>query len=288
MRQSLLLYRDCRIMYVRLGGVKISNIGIKMTEMYMLEQLADGKTAIHRLHPMVKLVSTLFYIVVVISVGRYDFFTLIPFLFYPSILMPISETPYKPLFKRLLIALPFSLFAGISNIIFDTQISSYIYGVGISYGVISFFTILLKTYLTVMAVLLLVSTTTLKDLSHQLTRLKVPPVIVMLFTMIYRYISILLNEASTMFTSYILRCPKGKGINIRHMGSFVGQLLLRSIDRAERVYYAMKCRGYHGAVSYAQKRKMSFNDCAYLILICAIASSFRFIDFTYIMGKLFI
>lgn len=288
MRQSLLSAEAVALCARRLGGVKISSIASKITEMYMLEQLADGKTAIHRLHPMVKLVSTLLYIVIVISVGRYDFGALIPFLFYPSILMPISETPYKPLFKRLLIALPFSLFAGISNIIFDTQISFYIYGIGISYGVISFFTIILKTYLTVMAVLLLVSTTMLKDLSHQLTRLRIPPVIVMLFTMIYRYISILLNEASTMFTAYILRYPKGKGINIRHMGSFVGQLLLRSIDRAERVYFAMKCRGYHGAVGYAEKRKMVFSDYAYLILICGVALSFRFIDFAYIMGKLFI
>ena len=57
----------------------------------------------------------------------------------------------------------------------------------------------------------------------------------------------LLNEAVSMHTAYTLRTDNQKGIKMRDMGSFLGQLLLRSTDRAEQVYYAMKCRGFHGA-----------------------------------------
>jgi energy-coupling factor transporter transmembrane protein EcfT len=35
---------------------------------------------------------------------------------------------------------------------------------------------------------------------------------------------------------------QAKGLEMKHVGAFVGQLLLRSIDRAERVYAAMRAR----------------------------------------------
>ena len=47
-----------------------------------------------------------------------------------------------------------------------------------------------------------------------------------------------------MNTAYRLRARQSKGLEMRHMGSFIGHLLIRSADRAERVYAAMKCRGY--------------------------------------------
>ena len=56
-----------------------------------------------------------------------------------------------------------------------------------------------------------------------------------------------------MYTAYALRAPGQKGIKMKDMGSFTGQLILRSFDRAERVYQAMKCRGFHG-VYYGKKR----------------------------------
>ena len=256
--------------------------------MYTLEELADGNSAIHCLHPMGKLLSAILFIVTVVSVGRYDLVGLIPYLFYPFLLMPLSETPYCPVLKRLALALPFSLFAGVSNIIFDTKTAFFIGNFVVSFGLLSFFVILLKTYLLVMAVLILVSTTTLQALSGQMVRLKVPAVIVMLIMMTYRYISILLNEASSMITAYTLRSPKGKGIKITDMGSFVGQLLLRSIDRASRVYAAMKCRGFQGAAGYAPKRRATGKDVVFCALVCGLALAFRFADFTGLMGGLFV
>lgn len=39
---------------------------------------------------------------------------------------------------------------------------------------------------------------------------------------------------------------------MKDMGIFVGQLLLKSFDRAESIYVAMKCRGYDGNLSVCQ------------------------------------
>ena len=107
--------------------------------MYTLEQLAAGNTVIHRIHPMAKLIVTFAYIVTVVSFNRYEIIGLVPYLFYPSVLMALSETPYGPLLKRLAITLPFVLFAGLSNILFDTEAAAVLGGITITFGVLSCF-----------------------------------------------------------------------------------------------------------------------------------------------------
>ncbi len=69
----------------------MSGIGSKIHEIYALEQLSGGKSAVHRRHPLVKLIATLVYIVLVVSFDRAEFGRLIPFVFYPVVLMALSE-----------------------------------------------------------------------------------------------------------------------------------------------------------------------------------------------------
>jgi cobalt/nickel transport system permease protein len=159
-----------------------------------MENLATGQTAIHRLHPLAKLLSALVFIFFVASFGRYDFAHLAPYLFYPFIMMALAELPYRLLLPRVLIALPFCLFAGISNVIFDKAAAFSVGGVTVSLGVLSLATILLKMYLCVMAALLLVATTPFTELTAQLRRLHAPMVFVMVFEMTFRYIGVLLEE----------------------------------------------------------------------------------------------
>ena len=222
----------------------MSDIGARVRELRAFDNLAAGKTAIHRLHPLSKLFSALTFIVLVISFGRYDFVRLSPYLFYPFVMMAIAELPYKQLLSRILIALPFCLFAGISNVILDRAAAFTVGGVTVSFGVLSLATILVKMYLCVMAALLLIATTPFTELTALLRRLHVPMVFVMVFEMTFRYISVLLEEVYSMTTAYKLRAGTRKALEIKHMGSFVGGLLLRGFDRAERVHAAMRCRGY--------------------------------------------
>ena len=54
-----------------------------------------------------------------------------------------------------------------------------------------------------------------------------------------------------MTDAYRLRAPGQKGIHISAWGSFLGQLLLRSMDRAEELYSSMTLRGFRGEFYYA-------------------------------------
>jgi len=264
----------------------------KIYELYALEQLAVGSTCIHRLNPLVKLLAAAVFIVTVVSFDRYALERLIPYIFYPALLMALSETPYTMLFKRLLIALPFCLFAGISNIIFDRSTALIIGGLTVSRGVISFFSILFKTYLCVMAVLILVSVTRFSELTNELRRLRLPKFFIIMFELTYRYIGVLLNETYSMSIAYSLRSPNRKGIKMNDMGSFAGVLLIRGFDRAERVYNAMKCRGYTSGQTVQnipQNKRLSINDFIFLFIVCLLCATFRFIDvnalFAVILGR---
>jgi cobalt/nickel transport system permease protein len=247
-------------------------------EFYALERLSSGDTCIHRLHPVVKLLVLAVFAVTVVSFKRYAFAQLLPFIFYPILMTAISETPYAMLIKRFFISLPFCLLAGISNVLFDTTIAFTISGIAVSYGFISLITILLKTYLCVMAVLILVSVTPFYKLTSALRQLRIPGIFVTMFEMIYRYIGVLLHETYSMSIAYSLRSRNRKGIEMRDMGSFAGLLLIRSFDRADRVYNAMKCRGYALQSMPHNFNKLKLTDICFLGIILVLCVTFRFVD----------
>ncbi len=79
-------------------------------------------------------------------------------------------------------------------------------------------------------------------------RLGVPAVICQMALMAHRYIFVFLHEAKRMNTGMRLRGFRKRTDmeTLRVLGNFVGMLLIRSVDRTERVYQAMLARGYDG------------------------------------------
>ena len=269
----------------------MADIRSRIRQLYSLEELSFSDTPVHRLHPGVKLAATFIYIVLVVSFNRYELGRLIPFIFYPVVLMSLSSTPWGPVLKRSAIALPFVLVAGLSNVILDRQAALYLGSLPVSYGLLSFFSIVYKAFLCVTAALLLVSVTSVSAISNQLRRMRVPDIFVSLFEMTYRYIGVLLEEASTMYTAYRLRSTdkEKSGLKMKHMGSFLGQLLIRSFDRAERVYAAMKCRGYNqqNGVGGRKAAPLTKSDLIFLLTAVLPFVLLRIFDLTRLYERLF-
>jgi cobalt/nickel transport system permease protein len=243
-----------------------------------LEQLSSGNTVIHRRHPICKLLAAFIFIMTVISFDRHAFGRLIPFIFYPSILMALSETPYGLLLKRVLIAIPFCLFIGIPNLFLEKDPAFTVGNITVSCGVLSFAVIIYRTYLCVMAVLLLIAATPFTELTAQLRRMKIPNIFIIMLEMTYRCLGLLAGESESMHIAYALRGGGAKGVDIRHAGGFIGSLLTRSFDRAERIYAAMKCRGYGLSYGGIRQRVITVSDAVYCALVCFLCMFFRFVD----------
>jgi cobalt/nickel transport system permease protein len=143
---------------------KTADLRSKIQAIYSLEQLAAGKSAVHDRHPLVKLVSTFCYIVLVVSFGRAEFGRLVPFVFYCVVLMALSGTPWPAVLRRAALALPFVVLAGLSNILFDRSAAFTVRGSRSARRRV-FFHPYLPHFLCVTAVLILVAVTPVSDLT---------------------------------------------------------------------------------------------------------------------------
>jgi cobalt/nickel transport system permease protein len=229
----------------------------------LLDSLSRKETFIHRVHPAAKLITTVIYLAVVVSFARSEVISLLPYVFYPVLIFSFAELPVVPILKRALLAAPLIIGIGILNPFFD-QDSVLILGLAVSRGWLTFLSILIKGSLTVTASLLLIATTGIERLAAGMRSLKVPKILVLQLLLTYRYISVLIEELSRMLRAYFLRAPGQSGIKRDHWGSFTGQLILRTFDRAQRVYQAMMLRGFTGEYYPEDIAKVSFKDLIFL------------------------
>ncbi|HBC94953.1 MAG TPA: cobalt ECF transporter T component CbiQ [Pelotomaculum sp.] len=241
----------------------MSTIMRSIYDMRLLDDLARKETVIHRIHPLVKLLTTVVYLTVVVSFGKYEIGSLLPLFFYPVMVLALAELPLKPILLRIVLIEPLIIGIGILNPLFDHQVV-YLGGMALSRGWITFFSIFIKCGLTVTAALLLIATTGMDRLAAALRMLKIPRVFVLQLLLTYRYISVLMEEVSRIVRAYSLRAPGQKGVHRSAWGPLAGQLILRTFDRAQRVYEAMCLRGFTGEYHTGDCEKIKVRDFAYL------------------------
>ena len=234
-------------------------------KMFALDELAEKKTAINRINPVIKLIVTLIYLITVVSYDKYDISGLIPMFFYPVIIMSLGNISLKSILVGLAIAAPLVIGVGIFNPLLDRTIVFAVWGMNISAGMLSFVSLLIKCGLTVTAALLLLATTGMNKIAAALQKLRMPQIFIIQLLLTYRYISVLIGEASRIYNAYTLRAPYKKGISGNVWGSLIGSLLLRSYERAIRVYQAMKLRGFQNQYYGVNLDKLNKIDIAYLL-----------------------
>lgn len=213
-----------------------------------MDTLACQQTSIHRLDPRAKLITTLVFITTVVSFGKYEISALIPFFVYPVFLCTLGNVPPVYLLKKLILVSPFAVMIGIFNPFIDREILVKLGDMGLSGGWISFASIIIRFVLTVGAALILIAVTGFYSVCAALEKLGTPRVFVVQLMFLYRYLFVLVDEASRLVRARSLRALGDGGAGIKTYGSLVGHLLLRTIDRAQRIYLAMCCRGFDGKI----------------------------------------
>ena len=224
----------------------MANITSTIREFQTIDTLARRDCFLTRLHPLLKVFVTLAYIVAVVSRSKYDIAGLIYLAIYPILVFGFGGLSFRDCLRRLRIVLPLVCIVGIFNPIFDREVVMTVGGVGISGGVLSMVTLMMKGVLCVLAGYLLIANTTIEGICRALRILHVPKIIVTVVLLIYRYMSVLLSEVGRVTRAYALRAPGQRGIAFGAWGSLVGLMLLRSMDRAGEIYESMKLRGFDG------------------------------------------
>lgn len=259
-----------------------------MLEMADMDELSKLNTPIHRRHPLPKLVVTAAYIFILVSFPKYNLSGMIPMVLYPIFLFQISGIPVSTCFHKLKLLLPLVCAVGLWNPFFDhtpvMKIGSFL----VTGGMISFLTLMMKGIFALMASFLLIATTNIEKICYALKLLHLPDIMVTQILITYRYINLLLKEAGTMVNAYTLRAPGQNGVHISAWGSFIGQLLLRSMDRAQSLYQSMEMRGFHGAFYYANVERFRKEDAFYLVFWIVIFVILRYCNVSVLLGSLFV
>jgi cobalt/nickel transport system permease protein len=229
-----------------------------------MDTMASGDSLLHRLDPRAKLITTLIFLVTVVSYSKYSILALVPFFIYPMVMISAGGLPAGYFLKKVIQVSPFAILIGIFNPLIDREIIFHLGSIGISGGWISFLSILLRFFLTVTAALILISLTGFNTVCEALNRLGVPRPFVVQLLFFYRYIFVLVDEAEKMERARSLRSFNTRSRPFRVFISIIGHLLLRSFDRAERIYLAMRCRGFEGHIPIIREIRMQWKDFGFI------------------------
>jgi len=250
-----------------------------------MDTLAAGDSSLHRIDPRIKLITTVAFIATVVSFSKYAIFSLIPFFSFPIILIVSGGLPARYILGKVLLVSPLAVLVGIFNPVFDRAIIYHIGSIGISGGWVSFMSILLRFVLTVTSALALVALTGFNSVCIALDRFKVPRPFIVQLLFLYRYMFVLSEESERMSRARAMRSFSGQTIRFKTFISLIGHLLLRTLDRAERIYRAMCCRGFDGHIRIIRSLRIDLKDMIFIVFWIALFISFRFFDIPLKLGE---
>ncbi|MFC1848684.1 cobalt ECF transporter T component CbiQ [candidate division CSSED10-310 bacterium] len=232
-----------------------------------------GDSVIHRLDPRVKILVTICF---TFSTALSNNFIVLGSLFIVALILAFwAHLPVRLVIKRLLrlnlfmlllwFVLPFTTPGAAVFYLHSWALSEA--GIWLSLA------ITVKGNTIVLFYTTLLGTVELSVLGHALAQLKIPAKLTHLFLFTIRYVDVFHHEYERLSRALKTRCfqPGFNSHTYRTYGYLVALLLTRSLDRAERVLAAMKCRGYQGKFYILTRFAMRSSD-----LLFGVVSGFIF------------
>ena len=126
-------------------------------------------------------------------------------------------------------------------------------------------TIALRANAIMVAFVALLTTMEPAHLGFALNRTCCPQKLTHVLLFMVRYIEVIHREYHRLSDAMHLRGfrPAFSRHTLRTLGYLVGQLLVRSLDRSERILQAMKCRGFRGRFYIVEKFVLKAGDFAF-------------------------
>ena len=263
----------------------MSSIKTAFLDLGYMDTLSGRDTLIHRIDPRAKLLTTLIFIIAVLSFDKYEISALVPFFLYPVVMISYGELPVYYLLRKILIVSPFAVMIGIFNPLIDREILMHLGPLSLSGGWLSFCSIMIKFTLTAGSVLVLIACTGFNSVCMALEKMGVPRIFAVQLLFLYRYIFVLIDEASRMVNARSLRSFNGKGMGIKVFSYLLGHLLLRTIDRAQRIHLAMLCRGFNGEIRINRRLEAGMREVVFTSAWSAFFIFMRFYNIPLIAGS---
>jgi cobalt/nickel transport system permease protein len=230
---------------------------------HFLDPYRPRRSPVHSLDPRVKLVLAIAFLfsVALTPPGAWPVYLLLLSLVLS--VEVLSELGVRYVLKRSLLALPFVLAA--LPVIFTAQGAPALeltigpWTLTITQpGLERFISIAFKSWISVQAAVVLAASTSFPDLLLAMRAIRVPRLLVAIFSLMWRYLFVLVDEVLRLLRARTARSGNtgdpalktGGSLawRARVAGGMAGSLFLRAIERSDRIYMAMVSRGYDGEV----------------------------------------
>jgi cobalt/nickel transport system permease protein len=189
-------------------------------------------TAIHRTSPRLKLAFALAFVVLTALLPRHPSALYLVPAGALLLLWPFCRMPLAYALRRLVVAELFIVGIALLSLFAPAAMPIFL-------------SALLKSNLCVLAMLLLTWTTPFHDILQELRRLRLPSVMLTTLTLMSRYLPVLAEESRRMQRARASRTfSRRRRLAWDSLTLIVGQLFIRSAERAERIYLAMCARGW--------------------------------------------
>jgi len=237
-----------------------------------IDRYAEIDSPIHRIEPRTKVIS--FGILIVSAVFAGTVQAALFFFLVAAALLLASRLPVRFILARvkvigvfvipILILMPFTV-PGTPVFSLGPLVAS---AEGISFAVL----VTIRSVAAVLLVVTMLGTQRFDTTIKVLALLRVPDIIIQMLLFTYRYIYVMIDEFLRIWSSmrakgYAFRFSR-HGLSM--IGNLIGMLLIKSYERAERVYQAMIAKGYTGKpVSFSSFRITVMDGifCAFVLVL---------------------
>jgi cobalt/nickel transport system permease protein len=149
-----------------------------------------------------------------------------------AVVVLVSGVPPSFVLRRLLFLEPFVLGVSLLSLFRPDGASVFV-------------SLLVKSTISLLTMIILSNTTPFSGILDVLRRLRVPPILLTVLALMYRYLFVLLDEADRMGRARASRTyTPGRTRWWRNGATVISQLFIRSSERADRIYAAMLARGW--------------------------------------------
>jgi cobalt/nickel transport system permease protein len=245
-----------------------------------IDEYSGLDSFVHRLDPRTKLIAGLAVILAILLTppGAWKVFAV--YLLTLLGLVWLARLPFKYVLKRSLVVFPFVVMIAVFIPFFKEGREAWGYDmglwhIGVTYeGLGVLVNVMVKSWLSMLCLIVLTSSSKFGDLLQGMYQLKVPLVFVQIISFMYRYIFVLADQAMRMQMARDSRNFGGnRRIIFKTLGNMIGILFIRSYERGERIYAAMLSRGYTGELPVTRKLQFRLPDaCFAAALIILIVS----------------
>jgi cobalt/nickel transport system permease protein len=206
-------------------------------------------SGVHQLAPECKVAAAVLFVLAVVATPREAFWAFALDAVVVAVVAVIARVPLRRIARRLVIELPFLLFAFLLPFVGrGPRVDVWFLSLS-EPGLWAAWNIVVKATLGVAATALLGATTTIPDLLRALERLKVPGPMVAIAGFMVRYGDLLRDDLRRMRIARLSRGDDPRWLWQAHgVARSAGALFVRSYERGERVYVAMLARGYGGSL----------------------------------------